>query len=94
MPFLEHKGRKRVCACLPSVARNFLRISQDDCLEHCKLLLADFSPPYRFNCLWAFSFHCQFPRFEIGLQRGDFVGGEAGVFGDSFHGHAVGFHAT
>ena len=22
-------------------------------------------PPYRFNCLLACSFHCQFPRFEI-----------------------------
>ena len=46
LPFLEHKGRKRSCACLPSVARNFLRISQDDCLQHCKLLSADFSPPF------------------------------------------------
>ncbi len=27
--FLEHKGRKRVCAYLPSAARNFLRIPYD-----------------------------------------------------------------
>ncbi len=43
LPFLEHKGRKRSCACLPSVARNFLRIPDDDCLQRCKLLSADFS---------------------------------------------------
>ena len=42
-------------------------------LQHCKLsiLLSEsggFLPPYRFNCLWACSFHCQFPRSEIGLS--------------------------
>ena len=26
-----------------------------------------FLPPYRFNCLWACSFHCQLPRSEIGV---------------------------
>ena len=35
--FLEHKGRKRGCAYLPSAARNFLRIPYDDCLRYCKM---------------------------------------------------------
>ena len=57
-------------------------------------MAADFSPPYRFNCLWACSFHLQFYDLRLVLERGDFVGGEAGVFGDGFHSHAVGFHLT
>ena len=48
LPFLEHKGRKRGCAYLPSVARNFLRISDDDCLQHCKLLFGGFLPALSF----------------------------------------------
>ena len=47
-------------------------------LQHCKLLLADLSPPYRFNCLWACSFHCQFHDSRFVLERGDFCGGETG----------------
>ena len=93
MPFLEHKERKRGYTCL-QVSPEFSQNSLLRLLAALQIAVGGFLPPYRFNCLWAFSFHCQFPRFEIGLQRGDFVGGEAGVFGDSFHGHAVGFHAT
>ena len=37
-------------------------------MQRCKLLFGGFLPPYRFNCLWACSFHCQFPRFEIGVR--------------------------
>ena len=36
---------------------------------------ADFSPPYRFNCLWTSSFHFQFHDLRLVLERGDFGGG-------------------
>ena len=36
--FLEHEGRKRVCACSPSVARIFSGFTNTTILQHCKLL--------------------------------------------------------
>ena len=74
LPIVEHKGRKRDCAFLPSVATSeiFERFTERllcsiaNCLSSFRRV-ADFSPPYRFNCLLARSFHCQFPRFEIGV---------------------------
>ena len=61
-------------------------------MQHCKLLSADFSPPYRFIrrrrgygglvCLWAFSFHFQFHDLRVVLESGDFGGGEAGCVRD------------
>ena len=39
-------------------------------------------------------FIVSFHDLRLLLERGDFVGGEAGVFRDGFHGHAVGFHLT
>ncbi len=32
-----------------------------------QIAVGGFLPPCRFNCLWARSFHCQFPRFEIAV---------------------------
>ena len=75
LPLVEHKGRKRVCAFLPvSLLMKISNVSRNDCLQYCKLLsyppVADrreavarvvrLPPPYRFNCLWACSFHFSF----------------------------------
>ena len=53
----------------------FLTFRSATALQHTKLLSADFSPPYRFNCLWACSFHFSFhdSRLDIGdrLQHSD-----------------------
>jgi hypothetical protein len=59
LPFWNTKGGSAF-ALASKCRQNFLRIPENDCLQHCKLLSADFSPPYRFNCLWACSFHFSF----------------------------------
>ena len=48
-------------------------------LQHCKLsfLLAEvggFLPPYRFNCLWACSFQCQFHDLRLVCHDADETG--------------------
>ena len=98
----EHKGRKRVCACLPSVVRRIFSRFLYTTAAALQIAVGGFLPALSFYrsrgtrdpTLWACSFHCQFHDLRLVLQRGDFVGGEAGVFRDGFHGHAVGFHAT
>ena len=67
----------------------------------------DFSPPYRFNCLWACSFHFSFHDLRLVLEPSDFVisperserlqrlnegCGEAGEVGDVRCGKALVFH--
>ena len=38
----------------------FLTFHRTTALQHCKLQMADFSPPWFVNCLWARSFHFSF----------------------------------
>ena len=65
----EHKERKTLARylCQVSLSLKVPKFHSATALQHCKLLLADFSPPYHFNCLLACSFHLQFPQFEIGF---------------------------
>ena len=47
------------------------------------------------HCVVAFvPFIWQFCDLRVALERGDFSGEEASVFGDGFHGHTIGFHTT
>ena len=92
-----------LCVPLPSaVIREILYVSLDDCFAALQIAVGGFLPALSFYrsrgtrdpTLWACSFHCQFHDLRLVLERGDFVGGEAGVFRDGFHGQAVGLHAT
>ena len=78
--------------CKVSSDVKFTRFPASTILQHCKLLSADFSPPYRFNCLWAFSFHLQFHDLRLVLERRDFVDGKAGEVNNVRNAETFGFH--
>ena len=49
LPLVEHKGRKRVCAFLPSVATfEVSNVSEGDCFAALQIAVGGFLPPYRF----------------------------------------------
>ena len=49
-----------------SISHNFLQTITRSIANCC---LADFSPPYRFNCLWACSFHFSFHDLRLVLRH-------------------------
>ena len=80
MPCKKHEGGKRICASCQVSSYEVSDISHGDCLQHCKLLSADFSRLGSSTGHWLVPF-ISVPRYTTHKNSAIFGGGSVGSGG-------------